>query len=141
MIALILVCLTAEPPSSALEKADAALQKADFVGALATLDAMDRPAATEAQLSKAALLRAECHFALGKQDAARVALSDALDHDSHATLDPKVSGKALVELLEETRRARLAHLSVDADSIGTATIDEALNGPLPLAAELDPGAH
>ena len=100
----------ARTSSSAASRLHAAQQRYGRGEFEAALKAAGDAAATETRdertLGRIHLLRAQCYAALRDADArSEAALSEALEHDPEAALDPERVDPALVQQLEDLRAA------------------------------------
>jgi len=145
---LLLVAAAAEPSAgdsqaaAKLQMAQAEFNRADFQGALKTLDAAASQASDEKLLAKIHLLRGQCFAATQNFVAADAAFAKALENDPEASLDAAKVDPTVVRMLESLRSHMRGELRVDADHPGAeVSIDGRPAGAAPLKVPISIGRH
>src|SRR5215471_16560974 len=146
--AILLFVASAEPSAgdsqaaAKLQMAQAEFNRADFQGALKTLDAAASQASDEKLLAKIHLLRGQCFAAVQNFVAADAAFTKALENDPEASLDAAKVDPTVVRMLESLRSHMRGELRVDADQPGAeVSIDGRPAGAAPLAVPISIGRH
>jgi len=146
--AILLFVASAEPSAgdsqaaAKLQMAQTEFNRADFQGALKTLDAAASQASDEKLLAKIHLLRGQCFAAVQNFVAADAAFTKALENDPEASLDAAKVDPTVVRMLESLRSHMRGELRVDADQPGAeVSIDGRPAGAAPLAVPISIGRH
>src|SRR5262252_3857589 len=135
--AILLFVASAEPSAgdsqaaAKLQMAQAEFNRADFQGALKTLDAAASQASDEKLLARIHLLQGQCFAATQNFVAADAAFAKALENDPEASLDAAKVDPTVVRMLESLRSQLRGELRIQTQPTrATLSIDGRVAGTM-----------